>query len=117
MLWQIWWKVIKAGICLQTFNFGHSHYIKSIINLSNEKIASCDQDGKIIIWNIENCDCLKKIEAHSDAIWSLGNLSNNKIISCSRDKTIKVWDINECICLTLNGHVDEVFCLDSSNWR
>ena len=94
---------------------GHTSYIRGILLISNEKIASCDQDGKIIIWNIENCDCLKKIEAHSDAIWSLGNLSNNKIISCSRDKTIKVWDINECICLTLNGHVDEVFCLDSSN--
>jgi WD40 repeat protein len=107
---------VESGLCLQTFDVGHTNYIKSIIQISNEKIASCDLDGKIIIWNIENGDCLKTIEAHSGTIWNLAKLSNNKIISCSEDKTIKVWDVNEGICLkTLNGQIAEVLCLDLSN--
>ena len=107
---------IESGECLQTFNIGHTHFIKSIINLSDDKIASCDEDGKIIIWNIENGECLKMIEAHSDCIWKLAKLSKNKIISCSNDKTIKVWDINKGICLkNLDGQDAEVFGLDFSD--
>ena len=107
---------IESGECLQTFNIGHTHFIKSIINLSDDKIASCDEDGKIIIWNIENGECLKMIEAHSDCIWMLAKLSKNKIISCSSDNTIKIWNVETGLSFkNFEGHDAEVVCLDLSN--
>ena len=33
---------IESGLCLQTLNVGHTSYINSIVQISNEKIASCD---------------------------------------------------------------------------
>ena len=101
---------------MQTFNVGHTSYIKSIIQISNGKIASCDQDGKIIIWTIDNGECLKAIHAHSKCIWCIVKLSNNKIVSCSGDNTIKVWDIKTGVCLnTFEDHNGEVYCLNLSN--
>ncbi len=40
-----------SGDCLQTLNVGHNNYIRSIVKISNEKVASGDQDGILIIWN------------------------------------------------------------------
>jgi len=104
---------VESGTCFQTFNVGHTSYINSIVKISNEKIASCDQDGKIMIWNLDNGERLKTIDAHSGIIWRLVKLSNTQIISCSDDKTIKVWDIETGICLkTLYAHNNKVYCLD-----
>ena len=68
----------ESGACLQTLNIGHIHYIHSIIKIINAKIASCDHSGKIIIWNKENGELLKIIDAHSDSIYSLKKLSDKK---------------------------------------
>jgi WD40 repeat protein len=38
---------VESGTCLQTF--GHTDIISAVIQISNGKIASCDEDGKIII--------------------------------------------------------------------
>ena len=83
------------------------------IQISNEKIASCDEGGKIIIWNIDNGQCLKTIEAHSEAIWRLVKLSETQVISCSSDKTIKEWDTETGVCLkTLEAHNGHVYGLE-----
>lgn len=58
--------------------------------MSSEKILSGDQDGKLIISNINNGQTLKTINAHSGSIWRLSKFSKNKIISCSKDKTIYI---------------------------
>ena len=52
----------ESGECLQTFDVGHTNYIKSIIYLSNEKITSCDQDGKIIIWSTKTSEFWYNLE-------------------------------------------------------
>ena len=78
-------------------------------------MACCYEDGKIIIWNIENGECLKKFEAHSDCIWTLVKISNSKIISCS-NKRIKVWNVKTGVCWkTIEAHDEAVLCLDLSN--
>ncbi len=104
---------IESGTCTQTFNVGHTSFIRVIIQISNDKIASGCQDGKIIIWNIENGECFKTINVNTGIIWNLTKLSNNKIISCSNEKTMKVWDIETGACLnTLDGHIGAVLCID-----
>ena len=45
---------IESATCLQILNIGHTGIICSIVKISNEKIACCDLNGKIIIWKIEN---------------------------------------------------------------
>jgi GTPase len=91
-----------------------SDSIVPIIQISNEETASCDQDGKIIIWNIENGECFKTINVNTGIIWNLTKLSNNKIISCSNEKTMKVWDIETGNCLKTIDQ-ENIFCLDLSN--
>ena len=99
----------------KTLNGGHTSLVFSIVILSNDKIISGGIDGKIIIWNINNGDILKTIDAHSDYICSLAKLSKNKIISFSNDKTIKLWDSKSGICLnTLESNTNRIFCLDVS---
>ena len=83
--------------------------------MSSEKILRGDQDGKLIIWNIENGETLKTIIAHSDSILCLSKLSNNKVISSSMDKTIKVWDINTGICLRTIESRSNAYGLDLLN--
>ena len=104
---------IESGKCLKTLNNGHTEYIREILQISNEIIASCDDGGKIIIWNINNGETLKTVNANSDRIWCLFKLSSKKIISCSINNTIKIWDIDEGICLkTLGVHTCSVCSLD-----
>ena len=104
---------VESEACLQTLNMGHNLFVKSIVQLSNEQIASCDQDGKIIIWNINDGLTLKTIDAHSDSIFWLAKLSDKKFFSSSSDKSIKLWDLESEVCLkTFEGHTDTVNCLD-----
>lgn len=92
---------------------GHFNWVRSIIEISNEKIVRCDQNGRIQIFNINNGQCIKTIEAHLEAIYFLAKLSDNKIISSSKDKTIKLWDIESGDCLkTLEGHGGFVTYID-----
>lgn len=91
---------IESGVCLRTLKVDNDYYIKSLTKISNDRIASGDHSGKIIIWNINNGEILKTIEVHSNIIHSIARLSSNKIISsCPIDSSIKVWDIETGVCL------------------
>jgi len=64
---------------------------------------------ELIIWNLDDGECLRTIQAHSSDICQLAKLSNNKIVSFSLDKKIKLWNIENGDCLkTLEGHTEEV---------
>jgi WD40 repeat protein len=103
---------VETETCLQTLKGANTGCIFSIIILSNERIISANEDGKIVIW--DNGEILKIIDAHSSGIWGLVKLSKNKIISGSNDKTIKVWDIESGDCLNIiEAHTSYIFCLDA----
>jgi len=104
---------VESEACLQTLNMGHNHFVKSIVKLSNEKMVSSDDDGKIIIWNINNGLTSKTIYAHTDSIFLLAKLSGKKFFSSSSDKSIKLWDLESEVCLkTFEGHTGTVYCFD-----
>jgi len=103
---------VETETCLQTLKGADTGCIFSIIILSNVRIISANEDGKILIW--DNGEILKIIDTHSGGIWSLVKLSKNKIISGSNDKTIKVWDIQSGDYLnTIEGFTSYIFCLNA----
>ena len=68
--------------------------------------------GQIYIWNLNDQNKEKEIDAHKSAIWAMIKLSNNMIASGSSDKTIKIWNINDFDKpIVLKGHNGTIFCL------
>ena len=92
----------------------HSHYIDSLLLLSDGRLASCSDDETIKIYDINNnyhCDIT--LEGHTDGVNYISQLDNNKLISCSRDKSIKIWSITQssyqCDYTINNAHNDWIF--------
>jgi len=105
---------IESETCLNIFDVGHSEMVRSIVHLYDEKIASADFDGQIIVWNFLNGLVYLRIEAHLEDIWHLQKLSNNSFFSCGTDKddchSIKIWDIESGSCLKkLQGHTSSIY--------
>lgn len=72
---------------------GHTEAVWSIIPLpEKEVIASCSGDGRIIIWDYESAESLRRIRAHKDQINQIVAYKETKIISASDDCTVKMWD-------------------------
>ena len=86
-----------------------------IVKLSNEQLASSDINGLIKIWNINNGECLKTIEAHTESInvLFLAKLSKNSIVSFSEDRKIKIWHTDSSSCLNiLQDHTSLYYYID-----
>lgn len=104
------WNYVEALKIKQRIFGKHNRrsIINSIIQLSDNRIASCSDDKTIKIWNLKTGECIATLEGHTDDVHSLIKLSENRIASGSRDKTIKIWNIEipehaHCIA-TLKGH-------------
>jgi len=88
---QVW--DIEANLCSKTLK-GHNDLVHGIIQLSNEKVASCSKNGQI--WNIIKDECIMTFETDLP-IHHLHNLSNQVIISC-HDSMLKVLNIENAKC-------------------
>lgn len=81
---------------------GHSGYVFNVVQLNRQLIASCSDDKKIIIWNVNTTQKVKEIDhAHNSAVYSLCAIpSLNTFVSGSFGE-MKIWsydntnDINE----------------------
>jgi len=83
---KIW--EIATGQCLKTILT--NQYVWGIQILSNNKIASYNEDGRISIWNIEAGDLLKELEDHDVEICMIKKISDDRLISGSWDNTTKL---------------------------
>jgi WD40 repeat protein len=87
-------------------------FINSIINLSNEKFASCTDKGTINIWDMKDYNCLTSFYADFSAIKAL-LFEEKRNLLISGSISLKIWDVNysppECI-LVIHD-VDVVHCL------
>lgn len=66
----------------------HKGIIRKIKIISDDLIASCGEDNKVRIWNIDNNDCKLTIE-HQNFVQSLELIEDNLLLSASYDGTIK----------------------------
>jgi WD40 repeat protein len=73
---------------------GHNAPVLSVIySFDSKKLASCDQSGEIIIWEMPKGKLLRRIKAHKDLIQDISFAEDNKtLVSASLDKTVKLWD-------------------------
>lgn len=98
---------MKSAKLLQTLN-GHSGYVKALIVLSDETLASTG-DKTIRIWNINNWETIKILEGHAQWIERMVLLPDGTIASCSHDKTIRIWNLyDDKTIQILNGHTSMV---------
>ena len=98
------------GIVEQKTLEGHSDWVRFLVKINGNTIASASLDKTIKIWDIINGNCLKTLEGHSRGVNFLVKINGNTIASASGDITI-IWDIITGNCLkTLKGHSDYIPC-------
>jgi WD40 repeat protein len=68
-------------------------FINSIINLSNERFASCSDKGTINIWGMKDYNCLTSFQAEFSAIKALLFVEKRNLL-ISGSISLKFWDIN-----------------------
>jgi WD40 repeat protein len=92
---------------------GHQDSISSLAVLDEKRLVSGSggfDDGFIFIWNIENGDCMTKLEGHR-GFWinGLEILNKRVLLSCANDKKIQMWNIHKEACFrVLEGHESKV---------
>lgn len=101
---------MKNGKCLMELDDGH---LSPVICLSTARdlLASGDNNGQIIIWDLQRRFDPKKIEgAHKGPVTAIIlSQENDLLYSGSQDKTIKVWNTKfSTLEFSLEGHNDTI---------
>lgn len=73
-------------------------------------IVTGGQEKKIKVWDANNSNLMKTIDAHSQEVRTLVFSNNgNLLVSSSEDKSVKIWDSNNwSLIRTLAGHTGPV---------
>lgn len=88
---------------------GHQGLIFSIAFSPDGKyLASGDDGGKVIIWEVATGTKLKELEGHKDHIWSIAFTPDGKeLVSGSGDGTARLWDVQTGnVVLAFVGHTN-----------
>jgi WD40 repeat protein len=86
---------------------GHKNDVYSLIELPDQRMASCSKDKSIIIWNTNNFQPIKYLFGHLGPVISLALIGSQYLASGSCDRTIRIWDLNDYSTKSiLKGHLD-----------
>ena len=90
----------KNGNLINVFK-GHTEPVRSLALLSNERFASCSNDGTIRKWDLRSGNQLKLLAGHSSFIYSLDTLpspnDDDYLVSCGEDYEIRIWLGETCL--------------------
>ncbi|MEQ9466412.1 MAG: caspase family protein [Ekhidna sp.] len=85
------WNVKSASISMEYI--GHEKGVLCFERIDQQTMASGAGDGKIIIWNEETGEVIKKINAHREPIFDLTLSNNGKLLaSTAWDGVISLWN-------------------------
>lgn len=95
---------------------GHNYSVSCLIELENNKIASCSYDGIINIWNIETEENVLKINANlrdeaTIAKCVIYALTTETILSCYYG-LLNIWNINTGDCLKTLEKIQDIYIMN-----
>ena len=71
---------------------GHTIWVKCLVVLPNNQLASGSRDNTIRIWDVYNGKQINILKGHTHNVMCLVVLPNNQLASGSSDKTIRIWN-------------------------
>ncbi len=110
-------------VSLQNVNFANADLSTSVfaktlgnhltVALGHGKLATGDEDGKILLWQVADGTQLWRCQGHFGCIKSVAfSPQGETLASGSDDQTVKIWDLNTGECLsTWHEHTDTVNCI------
>ena len=85
----------------------------SLVQISNDYMASGSSDGTIIIWDLRTYTRSKKLYGHTGRISTMILLQNGYLASSSYDMVTKIWDVEYGICVynltSYQTYIDAMF--------
>jgi WD40 repeat protein len=75
---------------------GHEAPVDAVLALNEDReVASADQNGVVIVWNVADGSRRLRLSGHADRIQSLAcAAARHLLVSASWDKTVRVWDLD-----------------------
>ena len=71
----------------------HTHFVSSLLQLKDKRIASCSYDNTVRIYDPSNdYHCDQELKRHKFIITSICQLEDGTIVSCSNDKSLIIGD-------------------------
>ncbi|MEO0348883.1 MAG: NB-ARC domain-containing protein [Cyanobacteria bacterium P01_A01_bin.15] len=101
---------------VKIWDWANSHCVKMLAHEAAVDPIALSADGKLLasgspvtnsiyIWDMEQGECVNRLEGHRSGLRSLAFTPNQTLVSASIDKTIRLWDIETGDCLrVLTGH-------------
>ena len=68
----------------------HKSFITNIILFDDNTICSCSTDGNVFLFDLNNFECIGKINEKKEIIYH-AKLSNNDIILCCKNNSLKIY--------------------------
>jgi WD40 repeat protein len=94
---------------------GHRDAVLSVsITPDGRRAVSAGLDKTMLVWDLENGQCLRTLEGHSDWVMSVRvTPDGRRAVSASQDKTLRLWDLEAGVCLLiLTGHMRGISGVD-----
>ena len=89
---------------------GHTRYVKDLVQISADLLASSSWDKTVRIWNLTTNTFKFILTGHTSVVVGLKQITSSIMASGSEDKTIKLWDIaSGQLIRTLTGHTSYIY--------
>jgi WD40 repeat protein len=88
---------------------GHTSYVRDLVQISNELLASSSWDKTVRIWNLKTNTCKFILTGHTHNVYGLKQITSSILASGSFDTTVKLWDLTSGeLIRTLTGHTSNI---------